>query len=131
MAWFTSNQRRAEELLVPEVHFLGEQDGIPEGELKDSFAQLFRESSSIKKAYLARVAYRDQTNVNVALCLLCTASFDKKLYSKIIKIFSSMFGPDEHLDIIFLKDSQESELTKVCLPFFISSKETASYEHTK
>jgi len=37
---------------------------------------------------------------------------------KIGKIFASMFGSHEHLDIIFLDGQQEHELAKVCSPFF-------------
>jgi hypothetical protein len=44
---------------------------------------------------------------------------DDKLANDIASKFRRMFGPHEHLDILFLSHSQETELRKVCCPFFI------------
>jgi hypothetical protein len=70
------------------------------------------------KAYLAQVAYGERSPMAVALCLRSQFGPDRGVAEKIGEIFASMFGGHEHLDIIFLDKEEESELSKVCPPFF-------------
>lgn len=94
-----------------------EQDGPPERELKGHLIELFQREKGIRTAYLAQVAYaHDQENA-VALCLRADHPNDEVI-SKIGQIFSSMFGAHEHLDILFLNDGQEAQLTKCCRAFW-------------
>ena len=47
---------------------------------------------------------------------------DKRMVEKVGAIFASIFNSQEHLDIIFLTDGQEAQLTKVCEAFFEQSE---------
>ena len=117
MSWFNpKSKKHPEEIQVPQLQFLGEQDGPPERELKSRLAEFFRRDQSVNTAYLARVAYGD-TSLAVTLCLRSQFGPDRGLAEKVGTIFASMFGGHEHLDI-FLSEAQEAELMKVCKPFF-------------
>jgi hypothetical protein len=110
--------KHPEEIQVPKLRFLGEQGGVPERELKDRLVKFFQCDQTILRAYLARVAYSDVSPPVVGLCLHSEFGPDREVVNKIGKIFASMFGSHEHLDIIFLDDKQEYELATVCSPFF-------------
>ncbi len=112
-------RKRPQEIQVPQIRFLGEQDGPPERELKDKLKDLFQLDQSVNAAYLAKVIYGEESPVIVALCLKIRFKTDSGLVKKVGRIFASMFGQHEHMDILFLSDDQESELAKVCPPFFI------------
>jgi len=114
----TKLQRPIEEMQAPKMRFIGEQDGPPERDLKARLVDFFHQDKSIRSAYLARVLYDDQTTENVVLCLQTQSGPDRYLAEKIGQIFGSMFGSQEHLDIIFISDAQKPELSKVCKPFF-------------
>lgn len=119
MPWFKRTPRsHPEEVHVPQVRFCGEQDGPPERELKERLAQFFQGDQSVRTAYLAKVVYGNQSPVNVALCLRTQFGPDQGLAEKIGRIFASTFGPQEHLDIVFLDGEREAELAKVCSTFF-------------
>lgn len=119
MSWLKpKSPSHPEKIPVPQLSFIGEQDGVPERELKERLADFFRRDQSVKAAYLARVAYGDPSRVSVALCLRTQFGPDHGLAEKVGKIFASMFGSHEHLDIVFPTIEQETTLTKVCEPFF-------------
>jgi len=118
MSLFNSTSKKdPEEFQVPQVRFLGEQDGPPERELKSRLAQFFQSDQSVTTAYLARVVYAGESFA-IALCLRAQLGPDRGFAEKVGKIFASMFGGHEHLDIIFLSKMQEAELAIVCKPFF-------------
>ena len=119
-----ASKKNPEEFQVPQLRFLGEQDGPPERELKCRLAEFFERDKTVNKAYLARVAYGAESFA-VALCLRAQLGPDRGLAERVGKIFASMFGGHEHLDIIFLSEIQEAELASVCKPFFPSSREGA------
>ena len=119
MSWFNPQfKKHLEEVQVPKIRFFGEQDGAPESELKNRLVGFFQRDQSVVKAYLAQVAYSEQSPMAVALCLRSQFGSDRGVAEKIGKLFASMFSGHEHLDIIFLDEQQESELAKVCSPFF-------------
>ena len=119
MSWFKrSSNKHPQEMRVPQPRFLGEQDGPPERELKAALDDFFRRDQSVRTAYLARVAYGEQAGVNVVLCLRTQFGPDPGLAEKIGRIFASMFGAHENLDLLFLNDDQENALRKVASPFF-------------
>ena len=121
MWWFKRTSRKSpQEIQVPQVRFLGEQSGPPERKLKEKLTEFFWLDKKVKTAYLASVIYDDQFSIGVALCLITEAGPDRDLVEKIGRIFAAIFGRHEHLDIIFLSDGQESELIKVCPPFWKS-----------
>ena len=122
MSWLKKEPKEHPQVFqVPQVRFCGEQDGPPERELKERLAQFFQSDQSVRAAYLANVVYGDagQSPSNVALCLRTEFGPDLGLAEKVGRIFASMFGPLAHLDVVFLSDEQEAELTKACSPFFI------------
>jgi hypothetical protein len=43
------------------ICFVGEQDGFAEGELKRKLADLFRAGIGVRKAYLVRVIYKENS----------------------------------------------------------------------
>ncbi len=106
-------------LIQTGVKFLYEQDGIPERELKQLLCDMFAKEAGVQRAYLARVGYDDPEPYIVALCLNVVPETDEPLLAKAVsRIFSSMFGTGQHLDIIFLSEEQEGQLMAVCRPFF-------------
>jgi len=113
----STSKKNPEEFRVPQLRFLGEQDGPPERELKFRLAQFFQSDQSVTTAYLARVTYGGESFA-VALCLRVRFAFEGALIEELGKIFASIFGSHEHLDIIFLSETQEVELAIVCKPFF-------------
>jgi hypothetical protein len=119
MDWFKPDSRRHPQRIdVPQILFVGEQDGPPERELKTRLIAFFQRDASVRSAYLAQVAYRESSAISVALCLGTQFGRDPGLAEKVGRIFASMFGGREHLDIVFLSDVQEAELAKKCPRFF-------------
>lgn len=112
---------KTREMQVAQLVFLGEQDGPPERELKEQLAKFFLSSSAVRSAYLARIAYGSNSAPVVALCLRNEFGQDQILVESAGNIFASMFGRDEHMDIVFLDERQEAELSKVCRAFFVGS----------
>lgn len=120
MSWLnTMTKKHTESTQVSHLQFLGEQDGVTERELKERLVECFLHSMNVQAAYLARVAYGGSA-VNVALCLRAESGPDRDVAENAGRIFASMFGRHEHMDIVFVDQSQESQLAKVCTPFFDS-----------
>lgn len=101
---------------VPEVRFLGEQDGKPERVLKGRLAESFKLRGEVQRAYLARVISGDQAGV--ALCIKARDGADPSLVRQVGSVFASIFAKQAHLDILFLSESQEQALRNVCAPFY-------------
>jgi hypothetical protein len=119
VGWFKSRPSRPPERLVALViNFIGEQDGPSERELKASLVELFRGEPTVERAYLARVDYDDETGVHVALCVKSSVGENYSLNPRVANIFAGGFGTHEHLDTLFLRDDQEQELRRVCIPFY-------------
>src|SRR5690349_6139424 len=110
MAWWKRNQKQpTKELQVPDIRFLGEQDGPAEINLKDKFVAFFRRDKSINRAYLARADFGEGTKVSSVLGLRTQFGPDKGMVEKIGSIFASVFNSTQHLDIVFLTDQQEGQ----------------------
>ncbi len=103
-------------LHVPEVQFLGEQDGPPERLLKERLSSAFFFHPSLKEAYLAQVRYADE--ICVALCIRSVDGPSQILAEVVAGVFGSIFGAREHLDIVFVDDDHEAALRRVCRPFY-------------
>jgi type III secretion system (T3SS) SseB-like protein len=114
----SSSSRKPQQLTVPAIKFVGEQDGPPERDLKARLIKLFRDRPSVERAYLARTEYPDATGMQVTLCVVSSTGEDKSLVSQVSDIFGDMFGAHEHLDILFIRDEQEQQLRAVCMPFY-------------
>jgi hypothetical protein len=102
---------------IESVTFVGEQDGDVERELKAEIVAEFTASPSVRRAYLALVRYGESPDVNVALCVFGPPE-DVQLVDACAARFRAMFGPTEHLDTLFLDPQQDSEVARVCKPFF-------------
>jgi len=96
-----------------------EQDGKPERLIKSRLVESFKERSDVQRAYLAQISVGDQSGV--ALCLKTRHGPDQTLVREIGAIFAAIFGGREHLDILFLNETQELELRRVCPPFYLVS----------
>ena len=118
MIWFKNKQRPPEELTVPKITFIGEQDGVPEQELKSALTILFSNHATVMSAFLARVDCGSSSEFNVALCIRSEIPEDVDLKEEAGRIFSAQFGTHEHLDVIFLRMEQEKDLGHVCKPFY-------------
>lgn len=105
------------------MFFLGEQDGLPERELKKQLAKLFDSAAWVRAAYLARVSYEEMGPVHVALCASGQPGQNRIFGERVGAIFSSIFGSHEHLDVIWLMPEQEATLASVCRPFFSGGNE--------
>ena len=105
-----------QELRVLHVRFIGEQDGLPERLFKHRLVGLFGCEKTVDMAYLARV---DLGGVHgVALCLRAASGSRGSIIASVGQIFSLIFSGQEHLDILFLSESQESQLRQVCRAFY-------------
>lgn len=111
--------KRAEEFYVPEIRFLGEQDGPPEQILKRRLTDCFSGDVNIIRAYLARAWLAGAPGrTTVVLGLRTNAGPDHRIVNEVQSVFGSVFGYAEHVDIMFLTDVEEAEVAKVCQPFF-------------
>jgi hypothetical protein len=106
----------AQKLQVPEIEFVGEQDGPPERLLKERLSAAFVFHRWLERAYLAQVRYGDESGV--ALCLRCADGPYEKLAEVVSEVFKSIFGAHEHLDILFVGEKQELALRQVCRAFY-------------
>lgn len=122
MSFLNPSCKKSEEVRVREIRFLGEQDGPPERLLKEKLADFFRRDGSVSRAYLARVDFGEGKNASVVLGLRTQFGPDKGMVEKVGAIFAFVFNAKEHLDIMFLTDGQEAQLTKACKPFFEQSE---------
>ena len=113
---------RKRSFIVPKIVFICEQDGTVEKKIKSEWCQLFEVNEEVIRAYLVRVRYNNENNdlnsLDVALCIKQIAGNCEETVKKVGKIFESHFGSDQHLDIGFLNDEQESRITKVAKPFY-------------
>jgi hypothetical protein len=116
--------RPLEQFYAVQVEFLGEQDGPPERELKARLVQLPGFEVNVSRAYLARVLYGD-SHSSVALCVYADSTDNRQTLAAMVgQIFSSMFGSQAQLDIIFLNEEQHAKVAECCRPFFFSSNPT-------
>lgn len=100
------------------VHFLGEHDAAPERELKIALSGEFAHTPGVRAAYLARVSYGEeelQEPADVTLCIRSVAPEDAGFTGRVGRVYG---GKRAHLDVLFLSDAQEAELSAVCSPFY-------------
>lgn len=112
------NRGKLDSFTSSETRFVAEQIGVPENEFKESIIGLFHDRNRPLRAYLVQVEYGEKRDFNVALCIALESEDDEKLANDIALVFRRMFGSHEHLDILFVTEEQETQLRKVCCPFF-------------
>jgi hypothetical protein len=110
--------RPPQQIVAQIAHFLGEQDGPPEQDLKNKLVILFGQLRLLNIAYLAVVRYGDAASSNVALCVRGQPGQNRMFAERGGRVFASVFGSHEHLDVIWLTAEQESSVAKVCRPFY-------------
>jgi hypothetical protein len=105
---------------LPQVRFLGEQKGPTETVLTSKLSEGFASSGLVLRAYLVRVAYVDDpAAMNVVLAIRTKSGGEEPaLLQGINAAFASIFGPHEHLDILFVREDQEKAASAVCPPFY-------------
>ena len=113
--------RDIEQIRIPAIRFLGEQDGPVERELKSRLSELFAREDTIATAYLARVHYRDSPTDSIALCLRADVAQRDVVADKVGVVFASLFNEKEHLDIMFLEEEMESAVSECCRNFYAAS----------
>jgi hypothetical protein len=106
-----------EERRETKISFVCEQAGLPEQELKNALIPVLNGFSPVQRAYLVRVLYRSSEQTDVALCLSASAA-SVEIVNSCAQEFRKLFNSEQCLDILFLKPEQETELSKVCRPFF-------------
>ena len=110
--------RPAEVITLPRIEFVGEQAGAFEDDLKAQLRQVLQKTPAVQRAYLARLSYGDPAAYSVGLCIRSTAGVDHPLRKRLAHIFTDMFSGDQYLDILFIREDQEEQLKKVCVPFY-------------
>jgi hypothetical protein len=108
--------RQPEMQVRTKVRFLAEEDGLSEQSLKAALCKSFAQDPAIVRAYLVRVEYAPSSNYEVALCL--RAPEDVRVVQSVGREFAALFGPDEHLDTVFVDDAQEAKIREVASAFF-------------
>ena len=107
-----------DEFATPDITFLGEQDGPAERRLKEALGVVLGLDRSVIRAYLARVLYDGKAS-GVMLALLTDDGEDsEKLVAQAGKAFAALFNTKENLDVIFLCEQKDAEISKVCPPFY-------------
>jgi hypothetical protein len=109
-----------EELEGCHFKILGEQDGIPERELKRRLSMCFFQRQDVQRAYLVRVRYDGGVD-EIALCVLANPDRARDLVTNVATIFGEMFGREEHLEIMLLDQQCEAAVSEVCAPFFTAA----------
>lgn len=101
-----------------QIVFLGEQDGAVERELKSVLTACLAADGEITAAYLVRVSLTETPGISVALCLYPDTKSREALLQCVSTLFRSRFNATQHLDILFLKNTQKLEIDQVAKPFF-------------
>lgn len=98
------------------LKFVGEQDGPRERRLKDALVPFFQGDGVVRSAYLAILETGEGRSVG--LCLKADPLPDESYPGRIAELFVRVMGPGGSLDVLFLQGDQETELARVCRPFY-------------
>lgn len=102
------------------LKFVGEQDGPRERMLKEALVQFFQGDGIVRSAYLARLETGEGRTIG--LCLKADPLPDESYPGRIAELFIRVMGEGGSLDVLFLQGDQETELARVCRPFYPSPK---------
>jgi len=103
------------------LYFHMEQDGVPERALKERWKQILAGTPTASRAYLVLASCTEGAQPSVVLCVCPKAAEEQALARRLGEPFHDAFRREEHLDIAFLDVAQESELAKVCRPFYVAT----------
>jgi hypothetical protein len=101
-----------------EIRFLAEQDGPSERILKSNLCRFFESQSWAQAGYLVLADFGEGTAQTVALCVKGEPPDRSATVSHIQSIFSTIFNTSQHMDVLFLTEPSEKELSLICHPFF-------------
>jgi hypothetical protein len=108
-------------IIVQVIHFICEQDGSPERDLKAQWRPLLIASPEVRVAYLVRVTYGDDKTEHVLLALRSTGPLDADLAFSLRAPFADEFNRETSLDIAHVSADQESRIVQVCSPFYVAT----------
>lgn len=108
------------EVYENQIKFIGEQDGNIEREFKTKLNNLFVQSRNTMRAYLVKVKYTGRKELNVALCIKSNNEGSTSILNECEHIFQSLFSSGQHLDMIYITDTEEQEIRQLCCPFYTS-----------
>src|SRR6266850_3158738 len=104
------------EVRVDSLRFVSEQDGAPERDLKARWLPILAAHPEVKRAYLAVAEYEAQPGNNVVLCIRSDDAPNVHFIEQLREPFAAVFNRDAHLDVAFVSDAKEKEVTRVCRP---------------
>ncbi len=114
-------QRLATEVEFQTVAFLGEQDGPVERTLKANWLPTLSAHAEIRRAFLVRAMYEKRAEVHVVLALCSSGRVDLMTFIEALRVpYAAAFSRACHLDMAFVTAAQESEIERVCRPFYIA-----------
>jgi hypothetical protein len=118
--WLKIKPRRelVTEVRVPKVTFLGEQEGPVERTVKAQWMPILSAHAEVRRAFLVRAAYEGQSDAQVILALCSASGANSKLVEALRVPYSAIFSRNCPLDMAFVTASQESEIERVCAPFY-------------
>lgn len=106
--------------ITQDISFISEQEGETENEFKARIKSMLIKHNQPIRAYLTKVSYtKSGSDASIAICYKTNGDIkDEFVLLNTINIFKSMFGKHEHLDILFLNQTQENILRKIACPFY-------------
>jgi hypothetical protein len=105
---------------VGEIRFLREQDGPNERLLKERLLDLFRQHEYVRKGYLVLVGFGHGSRSEVVLGLRTNSGDEHEIVDRVAAVFAAMCKTGDHLDVIFLTETQDAQITNVCTPFYVA-----------
>jgi hypothetical protein len=106
------------------IEVLGDHvDGAPEREYKQLVSTIFRSHPAVAEAYLLRVRYAGDDSISVALGVqFANADVDERVINEAGMAFHTLFGRNQHLDIIPLTKEMTEDLNAT--PFYVARFES-------
>jgi hypothetical protein len=106
------------QLQIPTFSFLGEQDGPVERTIKAQWLPILSARAEIRRAFLVRASYEGSKDVHVVLALSSKSGPDLSLIEALRVPYAAVFHRDCPLDMVFANSAQESQIERVCPPFY-------------
>lgn len=103
---------------TPPLTFAPLKDEAAEKTLMAALLPLLRKQAEVTRAYLARVHYDGKAG-GMVLGLVTADDDDEALVAEIGKLFASLFDGSQHLDILFVSDTQLAAIRKVGSGFYV------------
>jgi hypothetical protein len=89
-----------------------------EREVKARWLPILSANPQVRRAFLVRASYDGESSQHVVLALCSSAGSDSALVAALREPFAAIFHRDCPLDMAFANSAQESQIEKVCPPFY-------------